>query len=57
MLDAVSGKHGAPAALFPEINPGTHGIGGWVGARVRPDTLEKRKVHCLCRIAQIYTIL
>lgn len=28
-------QHHALAALPPEINPGTHCIGGWVGSRAR----------------------
>jgi len=56
MLDEVSGKYRAPAALSPGMNPNTHGIGVWVGARAGPDSLEKRKIHYLCRNAQIYTI-
>jgi len=45
MLDEVSGKHRAPAALSPGMNLGTHGIGGWVGARDVPDSLEQREIH------------
>jgi len=37
-------KFSPPSALLPEKNPGTHRIGGWVGPRVRPDALEKRKI-------------
>jgi hypothetical protein len=34
----VSGKHHAPAALYPRgKDPGTHLIGGWVGLRAGLD--------------------
>jgi hypothetical protein len=40
----VSGELHAPVALPQEKAPGTHWIGGWVGASVVLDAVEKRKI-------------
>jgi hypothetical protein len=48
----VSGQLHIPAILHPVITaPGTHWIGGWVGAGAGLDTVVKRKNShfCLCR--------
>jgi len=46
----VIGQLHAPAALFPgERAPGTHWIGGLVGARAGLDALSKRKFPSLHR--------
>jgi hypothetical protein len=34
----------ALATLLPGKKAGTHSIGGWVGPRVGPEVLEKRKI-------------
>jgi hypothetical protein len=45
----AKGQHHAPAALNPENNHGTHGIGRRLGPRARSKDLEKRKIPCPCR--------
>jgi hypothetical protein len=38
-----------PRFIARERNPGTHGIGGWVGFRPLLDTEAREKFLCLCR--------
>jgi hypothetical protein len=42
----VSGQRHAPAALYPpEMIPGTHWTGGWVGPRAGLDTPSSAEVE------------
>jgi hypothetical protein len=49
-LDGSEWSASRPARFTPEeIAPGTRWIGGWVGLRACPDTVEKREIFFPCR--------
>jgi len=45
----VSSQHHVPAAILPGKDPGSHGIGDWVGLNAGVNVLSKRKISRPCR--------